>query len=337
MKFTLTVVLLISFSISVMAQESTIRVRTFKDLEQFPIIQNAQVKNVSGWAWSAEGQNLRFQNKKISAKNYIIKKQNEKYDLISVVDFDAYVAGVVSKEMPLSWPLEALKAQAVIARSYALAKISERKNKIFHLDSNQMDQVFEVTDSDKAKLAVFLTDQVVLKDRRARVLKAYYHADCGGQTIPASKVWTGALDTGTATDPWCQQRKSNEWSFEIPKSKFYSQLKVSTPLQIGEKFQDRISTWSTLDQIFSVQKMRQLFGFSQIRNAPLLYFETDDVVVLTGKGFGHGAGLCQWGAQAQARIGRSYAQILSHYYPEAQQMRNTLKLSKSFLSDLVFN
>lgn len=351
-RFILILLVIQGFSFSILANVitheinySNIRVRLFKELEQFPHIQNAQAKVIAHRVWAIDGTHLTFQDKKLSSKNFILKKENGRFDLIGVFDFNKYLAGVVSKEMPLRWPLEALKAQAVIARSYALSRMSERKNKIFHLDTDQMDQVFAVTTSEKANLAVALTDQIVLKNHAGKVLKAFYHADCGGQTIPASKVWSDALDTGTAIDPWCAARRSNEWSFEIPKAELEQRLnegateptQTEASLQVAEKYQGRIQTLKWAESFFPVQKLRQIFGFSNLRNSPQSVSESETSWVFKGKGFGHGVGLCQWGSLAQARLGRSYTQILEHYYPEAHLSNTTLKLSQNFLSDLVFN
>lgn len=323
---------------------SIIRIRLFKELTFFPQISSAKIKILSRHLWMVEGLNLHFQDKKLSFRNFIVQNENDKYDIIGIFDFNSYLAGVISKEMPLSWPLEALKAQAVIARSYALARMSERKNRIYHLDTDQMDQVFAMTSSEKAKLAVSLTENVILKDQNDRVLKAYYHSDCGGQTIPATQVWGGALDMGTTIDPWCRQRKSNEWSYEIPKKYFFQKLRPvevfsdgNEKLEISGTFKDRIQSLKVIEQIFSVQKLRQIFGFSRLRNSPLIISETADAIQFKGKGFGHGVGLCQWGTLAQARLGRSYSQILEHYYPKAQLSTTTMKITKNFLSDLVFN
>ena len=126
-------------------------------------LSKADLKSISPHVWKASGKKLIFNNKELSHINYVIKKSRNKFDIISHFSLNAYLAGVVAKEMPLTWPLEALKAQAVIARSYALAKIAVSRNKLYHVDGNQMDQVFAVTNSKKAQMAVFLTDQMVLK------------------------------------------------------------------------------------------------------------------------------------------------------------------------------
>ena len=347
---TLVIPLILFFQLGLQAEPnkenlfSLIRVRLFKELESFPQIPSAKMSQMDKNMWSVEGTHLHYQKKELPQQNFIIKKENHKYDIIGLFDFNNYLAGVISKEMPLAWPLEALKVQAVIARSYALARMRERKNQIFHLDTDQMDQVFAITRSKKAKLAVILTENIILKDQNNNILKAYYHADCGGQTIPAAQVWNGAIDMGTATDPWCLQRKSNEWTFEILKKDFFKKLMPAADfpeekekLNVSETFKNRIQSLQISEQLFSIQKLRQIFGFALIRNSPIAIDETPERIQFKGKGFGHGVGLCQWGTLAQIRLGRSYSQILEHYYPQAQLSTATLKLTKNFLSDLVFN
>lgn len=302
-----TLIFVFLLSQSVFSQNLFVRVRTQKNLDVRPQI--TEIKNI---------------------KSLIIKKENQKFDVISIVPMEDYLAGVVSKEMPLSWPKEALKAQAVVARSYVLARMSERKNKNFYVESDQLDQVFEVTDSKKAYEAVRETENVFLMDENFKILKAFYHADCGGQTIPANLVWPGAVDSGTAVDPWCKLKNKNQWSFSVPID------------QVTDDFEVQIRKINT--KIFevagqSVQKLREKFGFDQIRNSPSEIQVKADQITFSGQGYGHGAGLCQWGTLAQARIGRGYLDIIKHYYPKAILSDDRRKLAKNkndFANSLVF-
>lgn len=299
------------------AQEVFVRVRTVKDVTSFPTLSSVQqIEKLGATMW------LATQNLAKPTKSYIMLKPNKKYDVISVVPFDDYLAGVVSKEMPLSWPLEALKAQAVIARSYALSKIEQRRSKIFHVESDQMDQVFSYTDSPKALLAVKLTENVLLLDQQNRVLRAFYHADCGGQTVPASSVWPGAIDSGTATDPWCSTKSSNAWTTKLSKEDF--KAKFGTEALDLKKFKSKITTLGEV----SIQKIRESFGFNSLRSPPAHVAISEDQILFQGKGYGHGAGLCQWGTLAQVRQGRSYLDVLAHYYPEAQIAQKKNRLTK---------
>ncbi|WP_409477483.1 SpoIID/LytB domain-containing protein [Pseudobdellovibrio sp. HCB154] len=306
--FIVTLALALFVSAQALAQNgsefSQVRVRIQKDLTQYP-------KNLT----ANFGQYIR--------KYEVVHKENGKFDVVEVVPLTHYLAGVVSKEMPLAWPAEALKAQAVVARSYLFTRMSERRDKLFHVENDQMDQVFEWTDSAKAYQVVLATDDVVLSSNK-KVVKTFYHSDCGGQTVPANKVWTGAVDLGTTQDPWCGNRSSNQWSFSVPAVEF-SQKEVFEAAYFKKKLV-RFEDWG-------IQKLRQVFGFSKIRSSPDTVEVSEDVVTFTGRGFGHGVGLCQWGSLYMAKKGRTYMDILTHYYPKAEILKIQSLLIKNYLTN----
>ncbi|AZZ37095.1 hypothetical protein CIK05_09920 [Bdellovibrio sp. qaytius] len=281
-----------------------VRVRIEKDLTQYP-------KNLTA----------RFGS---YTRHYeVIIKDNNKYDVVEVVPLKHYLAGVVSKEMPLAWPLEALKAQAVVARSYLFSRMNERREKIFHVDADQMDQVFEWTNSTKAYQVVNATEDIVLSANK-KIVKTFYHSDCGGQTLPADKVWEGAVDLGTTQDPWCQARFSNQWSFSVPASEFQNK----DVFEMGY-FKNKIIRFDE----WGIQKLRQLFGYSKIRSSPEKIEVSDGSVTFSGRGFGHGVGLCQWGSLYMAKKGRTYMDILTHYYPKAEILKIQSLLVKNYLTN----
>ncbi len=294
-----------------LAQNIFVRVRTQKNLDFRPEITN-----------------------QLKIKNIIQKKDNGKFDVITVVSLNDYLAGVISKEMPLSWPKEALKAQAVVARSYVLARMQERQSKSYHVESDQMDQVFSLTTSKKAYEAVTETENIFLMDQNQKILKAFYHSDCGGQTIPSNLVWNGAVDSGVATDPWCSLKEKNKWQFVISTVDTENSTQLLDQFRL-KKFKNKIIELSG----FSIQKLREKFGFDQIRNSPTNIEITENQIILSGQGYGHGAGLCQHGTFAQSKLGRSYLDIIKHYYPKAILSDNKIKLAfikNKFMNDLTF-
>lgn len=301
-----------------------VRIRMHKELVEFPAVQGTEIRQVGNNVWGFRGDHLKFNNKFLPHNNFITRKPNGRFDIISVLPFNEYLAGVVGSEMPVSWPLEALKAQAVVARSYALAKIKERSTRTFHLESDQNDQVFLLSNSAKTRLAVAETDGITLRKNNGMVLKAYYHADCGGETVKASDVWGPyEIDSGTALDPWCATKKSNKWNFEIPKDEFLQRLNLNGLESQTNNYTEKTQFLSLGGITFSVQKLRELFGFYKIRSSVDSVEVGAETVKLTGQGFGHGAGLCQWGTLAQVRLGKSYLQILDHYYPKVKLVRDT--------------
>lgn len=305
-----------------------VRVRMHKELTDFPKIPGSYFKLIEENLWSLRGEDLVFNNKNLPRNNFITKKKNGRFDIISVLDFNEYLTGVVANEMPTKWPLEALKAQAIVARSYALARIKERRNKLFHLDADQSDQVFLLSNSQKPRAAVTETDGVILRDLSGAVLKAYFHADCGGETVSATQVWgANSVDSGTAKDPWCAEKKSNLWGFEIAKAEFLEKLGIADMGTQVSSYSNKAQLISIGDILFSTQKLREIFGFFNIRSSMDTIEIADEKVKISGRGFGHGAGLCQWGTLAQVKQGKSHIKVLEHYYPKAKVSRDSIQLS----------
>lgn len=278
--------------------------------------------------------------------NVILSAHGDNFDVIGVLPLENYLIGVVASEMPLSWPVEALKAQAVAARSYTLVQMRERAGQIFHVESNILDQVFthisqhqeENGLTAKAKEAVLATAGVVLLDqKRHQVVKAYYHSDCGGKTSDASKVWGFGSGTGVAVDSWCPSNPKAHWSFEITEKSLAEKLAkfIKSPaatllglVALRPSPEDRVEKikiqWQNADTgkaeektILSAQ-FREAVGFDQMRSTFFDLQKKDSEYVFIGQGFGHGVGLCQWGARSQAKAGLSYLEILKHYYPQAE-------------------
>jgi stage II sporulation protein D len=138
-----------------------------------------------------QGENLRVGAQSLPSRVLLSAGPGDQVDVVGVLPLDEYLAGVLSSEMPTNWPIETLKAQAVAARSYALSVMDERADKPYHLESSVLDQVFRhVVDGDesdpklkKALQAVRETAGIKLFARDHSVLKAYYHADCGGHKM----------------------------------------------------------------------------------------------------------------------------------------------------------
>jgi stage II sporulation protein D len=271
-------------------------------------------------------------------------------DLIGRMDIETYVKGVLPGEMPAGWPLEALKAQAVAARTFALyrKKQREKKRSHFHVESDVMDQVFLAPlehgpagkYSRNVTKAVDETAGVILRDRQRRVLAAYFHADCGGRTEEARKVWGGGDGHGTAIDAQCPSNSFSRWSIDFTHEEIAARLRPLLGVEPGVRLlslalrsrtgSGRVETmtlqWSDgAENQVTGHEFRMAMGHDRVKSTN---FELrlpvsasagrGKYVELTGRGAGHGAGMCQWGARNLAVSGRKYAEILRHYYPGAR-------------------
>lgn len=267
-----------------------------------------------------------------------------KFDLIGVLPLENYLVGVLASEMPLSWPLETLKAQAVAARSYALVTMRQRAKQTFHVESSVMDQVFSAignrSDASplvaKAQLAVDSTQGMVLLSPTRQLLKAYYHSDCGGKTVSGSSVWgagSGASENGEpAVDSSCPSNPKANWRLQVSVDTLSEKLKtffrrpglghlLSMQL-IRPTKNDRVEqvdlSWDSGEYIkIKAHDFRSSLGYDQIRSTLFEFQKGDDGFIFSGRGFGHGVGLCQWGAKELGKQGQSFRQILQHYYAKA--------------------
>lgn len=259
------------------------------------------------------------------------------------VEFTDYLLGVLSREMPGSWPIEALKAQAIATRSYTLSQMHSRTHWSYDLEGSILDQEFEwVTPEKKQTLslkrwieAIAATRNQVLRGSTGEVFRAFYHADCGGRTTTPDFVWGPAGDYKSVRDPSCEVRPTNQWKFVAEAGWLRSQLQgssrsVATATTAGLEFSwiqslfdQRVTLVEWWDgftdlRILSGQNFRQLLGFGKLKSLRFQTRQQGRNMVFEGRGFGHGVGLCQWGSKDWAEKGLNSKAILSHYYPLAR-------------------
>lgn len=266
-------------------------------------------------------------------------------ELRAEVAFTDYLLGVLSREMPGTWPMEALKAQAVATRSYTLSQMRARSAWSFDLEGSILDQEFEWVTPQRRRSpalrrwaeALAATRDQVLRGAGGEVFRAYYHADCGGRTTTPEFVWGPVGEYRSVRDPACEARPSNKWKFVAEKSWLQKQLRdpggarrepaaVTAGLEfswIQSLFDQRVTLVEWWDgfsdlKILSGQNFRQLLGFGKLKSLRFHTRERGRDVIFEGQGYGHGVGLCQWGSKDWAEKGLSAERILNHYYPLAR-------------------
>jgi stage II sporulation protein D len=272
--------------------------------------------------------------------NKLLLNGSETFDLVGILPLNNYLVGVVSSEMPLSWPIEALKAQAVAARSYTLALMKERQKQFFHVESSIIDQVFNHVSQEmdqaplivKARAAVEATQFLILKNRKNSVVKAFYHSDCGGRTSSSKSVWGSGDLKGGAIDESCPANPKSIWSLKVPEStllekmvKFFKLDGVKSIVDIITKTptdDDRVSQVAFRfdngqSRTISAYDFRNVVGTTELRSTRFQIQKKSNAIQFNGRGFGHGVGLCQWGTRSLAQQGWDYKKILAHYYPES--------------------
>jgi stage II sporulation protein D len=259
-------------------------------------------------------------------------------DVIAKLDLESYVRGVLPSEMPASWPLEALKAQAIAARTFALfrKKAREKVNATYDVESDVMDQVYKnplgveplsAKKSEMVERAIRETKGVVLLAGGTHPFATFFHADCGGHTEEPGHVWGPSESVGTARDESCPTNPMASWTLHLNPDDIAKKFKAASRLQamkiLAKTESGRIAKlqmkWSDgTASTVSGHEFRMTMGHDKVRSAKFEVVKVaDGGFDLAGRGFGHGVGMCQWGARHLAKEGKSYREILAHYFPKA--------------------
>ncbi len=253
--------------------------------------------------------------------------------VIDVLPLEGYVAAVVGAEMPPSFPPEALRAQAVAARTFALGKKIEAREQglDFDLGSTVLDQVYPgVGRADpRARAAAEATaGEVLVKDHRP--VEAYFHSTCGGHTERGADALGRDLPylPSVACDR-CQASPSWRWTLRIPGAELgraaglpgdATRLTVVRTTSSGRVARVSVEGGGSKVALDGVE-LRKRLGYDRLPSLAFTVKMEKGTFVLSGKGKGHGAGMCQWGAAGMARAGLDHRAILARYYPGAEITR----------------
>lgn len=249
--------------------------------------------------------------------------------LINWIDLEDYVAGVVSGEVGAKWPIEALKAQAVAARTYVLYKKVENQWQPFDVVASVQDQVYHghSVRAESVLQAVAATrGQVVTYDHRP--IFAAYSSTAAGPTEDALYVWALDLPYLKGVDcPFDEQAPRYDWrtSFTFDyleqqlRKEGYTVGKVATftPYTFTPSGRvDRVRLLHSRGEIIlRGQDLRRVVGYSKIFSTQFSIESFGPEVVVVGHGAGHAVGMCQWGMREMAELGYDYQSIVRHYYP----------------------
>jgi len=249
--------------------------------------------------------------------------------VIDELPLEDYLVGLINCEISSQWPIEAIKAQAVIARSYALYQMEARRNAPFHLESSVMDQVYDGCDIEDSRAARGVREtagEVLMFD--GKVIQAFYHSSCGGHTEAAENVWGYPLPYLPGVEcKYCLTAGAGKWEQALSLRRIESLLKNSgypvtglREIKSGRKNKSgRLNDLKILSSrgslIISAVNFRKAIGYSVIKSTNLDVKISGDEALFSGVGYGHGVGLCQWGAKQRADDGFNYREILSYYYP----------------------
>lgn len=247
--------------------------------------------------------------------------------VVSHLPLESYLAGVVNGEIDSSWPLEAVKAQVVAARSYALYQMS-RGSVYFDLKTDVTDQVYAGVHSEdvRALEAVEMTrGQVLYKD--GELIQAFFHSSCGGSTTSSLDAWGVARPAHeSVTCGTCQDAPYARWNLPLSAEEIVEAVQTLVPNLSSLRFMGihkrsgdgRVKTLYLETGegrvLVDAGEFRKQIGYRRLPSTRFALGKSGERIILTGTGYGHGVGLCQWGARGSASRGMDYRQILRKYY-----------------------
>lgn len=264
------------------------------------------------------------------SSNMNVRVKRDESGLIEKVPFEDYVVGVLAGEMPPSFEIEALKAQAVAARTYVMKKMQDNKNKDYdvvdtvenqvYLDEEQLKEKWNdkyIEKINKVKEAVIGTKGEYLT-YDGKVIEAFFFSTSVGKTENSEEIFTSARPYLRSVDSSWDEEVSPVFSvsFEFSLQEFYDKLglKYNDDLKI-----EVLSTTST-GRIKEIKINGKKFTGGQVysklglKSTFFTINKTGNNVVINTKGYGHGVGMSQYGALAMAKKGYTYDEILKYYY-----------------------
>ena len=249
--------------------------------------------------------------------------------VINELDLEEYVKGVVPSEMNAAWPAEALKAQAVLARTYVLYQRSANPGREFDVAAGTQDQVYRGRHGvdQRVHQAVDATRDVVLTHANAPALAAFF-STAAGPTEDAVVVWSKDLPYLKGVDcPFDAESPHFQWRAAFKIQDLEAGLRrqgmnvgtIATMAPMTYSRAGRVATLRILhsdgELILRGEDLRRAVGYTVIPSTQFAVESVGYEIVLNGRGAGHGVGLCQWGAKELGALGYPYQAILNYYFP----------------------
>ena len=292
-----------------------------------------------------------FKNRRYSGE-LRVSLNDKKLNIINYLKLEKYLRSVVGSEMPKEFPLAALQAQAIAARTYALKLLD--KNKLFDINSTQDSQVYLGLESETAKInrAVISTSSLAIFYKN-ELINAVFHSSSGGMTENSGQVWKYQLPYLKSVVDYDQNGNKYRWKNEFTSAeleKVFPALGGINSVQIidrsstnrvlkvrlygtdgntiisGKKIREKLQLPSTKFEVYlkfnPINVDNKLIFknkiFDELTPQTLPSIPTEYFLLVKGYGAGHGVGMSQWGAKFMAERGSSFREILKHYYTGVQ-------------------
>ena len=282
---------------------------------------------------SSDRRGIWINSKRYSGQINIVFRNN-KILVINVLGVEKYLNSVVGSEMPHKWHIEALKAQAIASRTYALKKTN---NGLYDIDSTQTNQVYNGLESStfKTRRAVRETRSLVITYKN-KLINALFHSSSGGMTENSEAVWSDPYPYLVTVKDFDQKNPKIRWNKEVSKSELkeifpiiggIQQIEVLNITETG-RIKNLKITGTFGDKVITGKEFRSKLGLKSTLFRPTIsedFYDKKDLnnqsniqfhpyLTISGMGAGHGVGMSQWGARYMADKGYKANQILKHFY-----------------------
>ncbi|MFH1413665.1 MAG: SpoIID/LytB domain-containing protein [Candidatus Omnitrophota bacterium] len=270
--------------------------------------------------------------RRFRGKIKFLKDAKSKISVINFVDMEDYIKGILYHETSHYWPMEALKAQAIASRTFVVYKMEERKIHEFDVTSDIYSQVYggktseryrtnNAVDQTKGKIIIY----------QGRAVPAFFHATCAGNTERASVLWSVDIPPLKGVKcGFCDQSPHFNWHYDLSLGQIKDKLvnsgykidQIKDIIILGRNNSGRIRDLKLVgdssELIISAKDFRNIIGPNIIRSTNFDVNIVRQDAVFEGYGWGHGVGLCQWGAYFMAKNNATAEQILKYYYPKSE-------------------
>ncbi len=261
-------------------------------------------------------------------KNVTVRVLRDEKNKIEKIPLEKYLVGVVAGEMPVSYELEALKAQAVAARTYTLKKMETNKQKNYDVVDTTNDQVYleeeylKTTWKDtyenrisKIKKAINETEGEYLT-YDGKIIKAFFFSTSSGKTENCKDVFGENLPyLISVSSTWDENSPSYLDKKTFSKKEFYEKLNLPYQEKLNIEIKRNDTNSINIITINNTDiKGTEFRSKLSLKSTNVDIIEEDDNVLIISKGFGHGVGMSQYGAQEMAKQGYKYSEILKYYY-----------------------
>src|SRR5262245_45296875 len=261
------------------------------------------------------------------------------------LSLEEYLVGVLAAESSVEDEIEALKAQAVVSRAFAMKNLGRHAREGYDFCSTTHCQRFTFPKAKgaikgAARRAVEETAGVVMSDPLGNIVDAYFHAACGGMTANIETLWGAPAPSYLrgVRDDFCATMPHRRWAQKIPANQLVKALQGDERTNVGARLVSitvtRRDATGRAEALTIEGARRRLvrgwdfklivgraLGWQMIKSSRFEVSRVGDDFIFRGSGFGHGLGLCQEGAHVAARRGMGYRQILNHYYPGTRLTR----------------